>query len=140
MLNRLGFERCVIVQAGCHGFDNSVVADALAAKGGAYVGVALLRPEVKDAELKALDAQGFRGVRFNFMKHLPQGASIEEILRGPAHENDGTFNLFGALATSMATTGYASIKEFQKAEVMVAPALKTEGKVLQREQGIGMGR
>ena len=33
-----------------------------------------------------------------------QVASIEEILRGPAHENDGTFNLFGALATSMATS------------------------------------
>jgi 2-pyrone-4,6-dicarboxylate lactonase len=76
----LGIERCVIVQAGCHGFDNSVVADALAAKGGAYLGVALLQPEVKDAELKALDAQGFRGVRFNFMKHLPQSASIEEAI------------------------------------------------------------
>jgi IMP dehydrogenase len=33
----------------------------------------------------------------------------------PGHENDGTFNLFGALATSMATTGYETIKEFQKA-------------------------
>ena len=40
----------------------------------------------------------------------------------------------------MATTGYETLKEFQKAEVMVAPALKTEGKVLQREQHIGMGR
>jgi IMP dehydrogenase len=57
---------------------------------------------------------------------------------GPAHENDGTLNLFGALRTSMATTGYETVKEFQKAEVMVAPALKTEGKSLQRAQGIGM--
>ena len=40
----------------------------------------------------------------------------------------------------MATTGYASVKEFQKAEVMVAPSLQTEGKSLQRAQGIGMGR
>ena len=47
---------------------------------------------------------------------------------------------FGALRTSMATTGYETLKEFQKAELMVAPALKTEGKVLQREQHIGMGR
>ena len=39
----------------------------------------------------------------------------------------------------MATTGYADVKEFQKAEVMVAPALQTEGKALQRHQGIGMG-
>ena len=39
----------------------------------------------------------------------------------------------------MATTGYETLKEFQKAEVMVAPSLQTEGKSLQRAQGIGMG-
>lgn len=72
--------------------------------------------------------------------HVGQNGSIEEILVGPAHENDGTLNLFGALRTSMATTGYETVKEFQKAEVMVAPALQTEGKALQRAQGIGMGR
>ena len=49
------------------------------------------------------------------------------------------FNLFGALATSMATTGYENLKSFQKAEVMVAPALMTEGKKLQKEQDVGMG-
>ena len=38
----------------------------------------------------------------------------------------------------MATTGYETVKEFQKAEVMVAPALQTEGKSLQRAQGVGM--
>jgi IMP dehydrogenase len=48
-------------------------------------------------------------------------------------------NLFGGLRGSMATTGYATVKEFQKAEVMVAPALQTEGKQLQRSQGVGMG-
>jgi IMP dehydrogenase len=37
----------------------------------------------------------------------------------------------------MATTGYATVKEFQKAEVIVAPAIKTEGKALQREQRVG---
>ena len=58
---------------------------------------------------------------------------------GPAHENDGRMNLFGALRTSMATCGYETVKEFQKAEVMVAPALQTEGKDLQRSQGVGMG-
>ena len=67
-------------------------------------------------------------------------ATLAEILVGPAHENDGTLNLFGALRTSMATTGYETLKEFQKAEVMVAPSLQTEGKSLQRAQGIGMGR
>ena len=83
-----------------------------------------------------------------FHPTLPRGArvktstigTLEEILVGPAHENDGRLNLFGALRTSMATCGYASIKEFQKAEVMVAPALQTEGKTLQRSQHVGMGR
>ena len=46
----------------------------------------------------------------------------------------------GSLATSMATTGYDSIQAFQKAEIMFAPALQTEGKKLQREQAIGMSR
>ncbi len=67
------------------------------------------------------------------------GGTLEEILVGPAHENDGTLNLMGALRMSMATTGYQNIKEFQKAEIMVAPALHTEGKFEQRSQGVGMG-
>jgi IMP dehydrogenase len=83
-----------------------------------------------------------------FHADLPRGArvevqqigSLQEILLGPAQENDGTLNLFGALRTSMATTGYATIKEFQRAEVMVAPSLMTEGKHYQRAQGVGMGR
>ncbi|MGH9189359.1 MAG: GuaB3 family IMP dehydrogenase-related protein [Acidimicrobiales bacterium] len=82
-----------------------------------------------------------------FHPTLPRGArvktpirgTLKEVLVGPAHENDGRLNLFGALRTSMATCGYGSVKEFQKAEVMVAPALQTEGKSLQRSQGIGMG-
>jgi len=62
-------------------------------------------------------------------------ATLAEIVSGPAHENDGRMNLFGALRTSMATCGYETVKEFQKAEIMVAPALlQTEGKSLQREQ------
>lgn len=78
---------------------------------------------------------------------LPRGARVEtprrgtlrEVLVGPAHDSDGGLNLFGALRTSMATCGYGTLKEFQKAEVMVAPAWITEGKALQRAQGIGMG-
>jgi IMP dehydrogenase len=68
-----------------------------------------------------------------------QNATIEQILLGPAHENDGTFNLMGSLRTSMATCGYEDIASFHRAEVMVAPALQSEGKHLQREQAIGMG-
>jgi IMP dehydrogenase len=69
-----------------------------------------------------------------------QVGTLREILTGPAHENDGTFNLFGALATSMATTGYANVKEFQKADLVIAPSIGTEGKAYQRSQGVGMGR
>jgi IMP dehydrogenase len=91
--------------------------------------------------------RGYHWGMATFHPTLPRGArvkvgalgSIREILTGPAHENDGRLNLFGALRTSMATCGYESVKEFQKAEVMVAPALQTEGKQLQRSQGIGMG-
>jgi len=92
--------------------------------------------------------RGYHWGMATFHPTLPRGArvyagrkaSLREIIVGPAHENDGTMNLFGALRTSMATTGYETLKEFQKAEVMVAPALQTEGKTLQRAQGIGMGR
>ena len=76
-----------------------------------------------------------RGAR---VKTSPRG-TLQEILIGPAHENDGKMNLFGGLRTSMATCGYIDVKDFQKVEVMVAPALQTEGKSLQRSQGVGMG-
>ncbi len=92
--------------------------------------------------------RGYHWGMATFHPTLPRGARVQagrratlaEILIGPAHENDGTLNLFGALRTSMATTGYETLKEFQKAEVMVAPSLQTEGKALQRAQGVGMGR
>jgi IMP dehydrogenase len=91
---------------------------------------------------------GYHWGMATFHPTLPRGArvqtstlgSLEEVLIGPAHENDGRLNLFGALRTSLATCGYANLKEFQKAEVMVAPALKTEGKTLQTSQRVGMGR
>src|SRR5947208_10911901 len=76
----LGIQHCVIVQSTCHGFDNRVVADAIAAKNGDYCGVALVPPTVDDAELRRLDSQGFCGVRFNFMSHLGKGAGIEEAI------------------------------------------------------------
>jgi len=92
--------------------------------------------------------RGFHWGMATFHPSLPRGTrvevgirgTLEEILLGPAHENDGRLNLFGALRTSMATCGYESVKEFQKAEVMVAPALQSEGKALQKSQGVGMGR
>ena len=91
--------------------------------------------------------RGYHWGMATFHPTLPRGArvktstrgTLEEILVGPANENDGRMNLCGALRTSMATCGYQTVKEFQKAEVMVAPALQTEGKVLQKAQGVGMG-
>jgi IMP dehydrogenase len=91
--------------------------------------------------------KGYHWGMATFHPDLPRGTrvkagvkgTLEEILLGPAHENDGTRNLFGALRTSMATCGYDTIQSFQKAEVMVAPALMTEGKKLQKEQDVGMG-
>jgi IMP dehydrogenase len=99
------------------------------------------------ARAKEAPGSGFHWGMATFHPSLPRGArvatvqdgTLEEILLGPAHENDGTFNLIGALRTSMATCGYEDIRDFQRAEVMVAPALQTEGKKLQREQSVGMG-
>ena len=91
--------------------------------------------------------RGYHWGMATFHPSLPRGArvkttqngSLEQILLGPAHENDGTFNLMGSLRTSMATCGYEDIPSFHRAEVMVAPSLQTEGKQLQRDQAIGMG-
>ncbi len=91
--------------------------------------------------------RGYHWGMATFHPDLPRGtrikteikASLKEILVGPAFENDGTLNLFGALRTSMATCGYENIKDFQKAEVLVAPSIKTEGKLQQQQQKVGMG-
>ena len=91
--------------------------------------------------------RGYNWGMATFHPTLPRGArvattpngTLEEIIKGPARENDGTFNLMGGLRTSMATCGYRDIAEFNRAELTVAPALQTEGKHLQREQGVGMG-
>lgn len=90
--------------------------------------------------------KGFHWGMATFHPTLPRGTRVQvgtlgtlrEILVGPAHENDGRRNLFGALRVSMATTGYKDLKEFQKAEVMIAPSLQTEGKALQQAQRVGM--
>ncbi|HEV2820629.1 MAG TPA: GuaB3 family IMP dehydrogenase-related protein [Solirubrobacteraceae bacterium] len=90
--------------------------------------------------------RGFHWGMATFHASLPRGArvatvqngTLEGILTGPAHEHEG-HNLFGALRTSMATCGYKDIAEFNRAELMIAPALQTEGKQLQASQGVGMG-
>ncbi|HKX76088.1 MAG TPA: GuaB3 family IMP dehydrogenase-related protein [Acidimicrobiia bacterium] len=100
--------------------------------------------------LAAADEAPGRGYHWGmatFHPTLPRGARVQvgrlgtlaEILVGPAHENDGRRNLFGALRVSMATCGYSDLKQFQKAEIMLAPSLQTEGKSLQKAQRVGMG-
>ena len=79
--------------------------------------------------------------------NLPRGTrirtgvkgSLEEILFGPAHVDDGSMNLVGALKNAMGVCGARTIADFQETEMVIAPAIKTEGKVQQREQRVGMG-
>ncbi len=66
----LGLERAVLVNASCHGTDNTVILDAIASSGGKYRGVANVDASITDAELERLDEGGIRGIRFNFVQHL----------------------------------------------------------------------
>ncbi|MCL4123029.1 UNVERIFIED_CONTAM: hypothetical protein GTU68_004208 [Idotea baltica] len=68
--HHLGFSRNVIVQASCHGQNNDALVDALEASNNSARGVAVVSPDVSDAELRRMHAAGVRGVRFNFVKRL----------------------------------------------------------------------
>ena len=77
----LGLSKNVIVQASCHGRDNSAMVDALDASGGKAKGVAVVRYDIGDDELRALDEAGVCGVRFNFVKRLVDATPRENYLR-----------------------------------------------------------
>jgi 2-pyrone-4,6-dicarboxylate lactonase len=66
----LGFGKNVIVQASCHATDNRALVDTLDASAGRAKGIAFVGEEITDAELRALDRAGVRGVRFNFVRRL----------------------------------------------------------------------
>src|SRR4030081_327124 len=91
--------------------------------------------------------RGFHWGMATFHPTLPPGArvataqngTLEEILVGPARENDGTLRLLAGLRSTIAPYGHNDLAEFNRAEVVIAPALQTEGKALQRDQGVGMG-
>jgi 2-pyrone-4,6-dicarboxylate lactonase len=100
--DHLGFARNVIVQAACHGRDNSVLLDALAARPAEARGVALLDPAVTDRELAALDAAGVRGIRFTFMRHIGAADPAEVSAR---------------LAARVADLGWHVLVYFQLAEL-----------------------
>lgn len=78
--DKLGFTRNVIVQASCHGTDNSATLNAIALSGGNARGVAVVDPAISDADLAALHEGGIRGIRFNFLKRLVDDAPKDRFL------------------------------------------------------------
>ncbi|MDO8585871.1 MAG: GuaB3 family IMP dehydrogenase-related protein [Armatimonadota bacterium] len=92
--------------------------------------------------------KGYHWGMSTFHPGLPRGTRInvgiqgnlEEILYGPAKTDNGTMNLIGALRLAMSYCGSKTIKDLQKAELIIAPALPMEGKTQQRAQGVGQWR
>ena len=99
------------------------------------------------ARAKEAPGKGFHWGMATPHANLPRGTrirvgvtgSLKQILFGPAELDDGSQNLVGALATCMGNVGKKTIREFQETEIIIAPAIKTEGKVFQTVQGVGMG-
>ncbi|HVV11476.1 amidohydrolase family protein [Amycolatopsis sp.] len=77
--DHLGITRNVIVQATCHGADNSAMLDAVRAAGGRARGVATVPPDIGERELRELDAAGVRGVRFNFVRRLVDASPADAL-------------------------------------------------------------
>jgi IMP dehydrogenase len=79
--------------------------------------------------------------------NLPRGTrikvgvtgSLKQILFGPATVDDGSQNLVGAITTCMGNVGAENIRRFQETEIIIAPSIKTEGKLFQTVQSVGMG-
>ncbi len=79
--------------------------------------------------------------------NLPRGTrirvgvtgSLKQILFGPAELDDGSQNLVGAIQTCMGNVGANTIREFQQTEIIIAPSIKSEGKLFQMVQSVGMG-
>jgi IMP dehydrogenase len=79
--------------------------------------------------------------------NLPRGTRIrvgttgrlQQILFGPAEVDDGSQNLVGAITTCMGNVGARTIAEFQQTEIIIAPSIRTEGKLFQTVQSVGMG-
>ncbi len=77
-----------------------------------------------------------RGTRI----HVGTTGTLEEIVYGPARLDDGSQNLMGALQTCMGNVGARNIKELQLTELIIAPSIRTEGKIFQQAQRVGMGK
>jgi len=100
------------------------------------------------AHSKEAPGKGFHWGMATPHANLPRGTRIrvgvtgtlKQILFGPADLDDGSQNLVGALATCMGNVGARNVREFQETEIIIAPTIKTEGKVFQTVQGVGMGK
>lgn len=100
------------------------------------------------AKAKEAPGRGFHWGMATPHANLPRGTrvkvgttgTLEEILFGPARLDDGSQNLIGALRTCMGSVGAMNIRDLQRAELCIAPAIKTEGKIFQAAQRIGMGK
>jgi predicted TIM-barrel fold metal-dependent hydrolase len=77
----LGVERAVIVQASCHGSDNSAMLDAIATGGGRYRGVCNASDDFSGETFDKFNDVGIRGVRFNFVKHLGGPPDLDRLRR-----------------------------------------------------------
>ena len=75
----LGLERAILVQASCHGTDNSAMLDALEWAKGRWRGVAMVKKDVTDLELTTLHEAGVRGLRFNFVAHLGGAPDLKNV-------------------------------------------------------------
>lgn len=107
----LGLERTVLVQASCHGTDNSAMMDAIAKSNGTCRGVAMVGRDVTDDELQRLNAGGVRGIRFNFVTHLGQDADLDTVR---------------ALAERIAPLGWHAVVHFEADRLeILAPVLKS---------------
>src|ERR1700760_213954 len=104
---------------------------------------------IGSAFAKAIEAPG-KGYHWGMATphaNLPRGTRIRvgttgplrQILFGPAEVDDGSQNLMGAITTCMGNVGAANLREFQETEVIIAPSIRTEGKLFQQAQMVGMG-
>ncbi|MCD4690361.1 hypothetical protein K8S17_02770 [bacterium] len=66
--------------------------------------------------------------------------TLKEIRLGPARTDTGTQNCVGAIKTCMGSVGAKNFFELQQAELVIAPSIKSEGKLMQRSQHVGMWR
>lgn len=96
------------------------------------------------AQAEEAPGKGYHWGMATYHSALPRGTRIkvgikgklEQILFGPASVTDGTQNLIGALRTAMGTCGASTIKDMHRAEMVISPSIKTEGKLYQIAQGM----